>query len=178
MGVPAQPRLILVEGIPSSGKTTVAGWIRSWLDERGVPALWSPEEQRDHPAIDRPTMRFCRESDFASRCVARWQAFATACESARESPVHIFDACFFQNTARFLLEHEHAEGEPARYLKKTEQAIDGLAPRLVYLEQRDPRAFLEAQTVSRKGREIVGKVAAYTETTAYAKRRTSPASRA
>ena len=43
-------RLILVEGIPGSGKTSTATFIQKWLDERGFPNCLYLEGDLDHPA--------------------------------------------------------------------------------------------------------------------------------
>lgn len=67
-------------------------------------------------------MRHSRTPEFSGLCIARWQAFAARCAAAGALPIQIFDAVFFQQTVRFLLEHEHAEGEALRYLK----AIPGM----------------------------------------------------
>ena len=43
-------RLILVEGIPGSGKTSTATFIQKWLDERGFANRLFLEGDLDHPA--------------------------------------------------------------------------------------------------------------------------------
>jgi len=75
-------KLVLVEGIPGSGKTTAAQFIRDWLAERGAhPALYL-EGTLDHPAdfesvacldeseIDRLLQRFPGYQDFLERQAA------------------------------------------------------------------------------------------------------------
>lgn len=43
-------RLILIEGIPGSGKTSTATFIQKWLDEHGFPNRLYLEGDLDHPA--------------------------------------------------------------------------------------------------------------------------------
>ena len=43
-------RLILVEGIPGSGKTSTATFIQKWLDEHGFANRLYLEGDLDHPA--------------------------------------------------------------------------------------------------------------------------------
>jgi tRNA uridine 5-carbamoylmethylation protein Kti12 len=43
-------RLILVEGIPGSGKTSTANFIQKWLDEHGFANRLFLEGDLDHPA--------------------------------------------------------------------------------------------------------------------------------
>ncbi|MBK8905298.1 MAG: hypothetical protein IPM53_29215 [Anaerolineaceae bacterium] len=46
----AETKLILVEGLPGSGKTTTAEFIASWLERRGVATAVFLEGNLDHPA--------------------------------------------------------------------------------------------------------------------------------
>ena len=43
-------KLILVEGIPGSGKTTTAVFVADWLQKRGMKTAVFPEGNLDHPA--------------------------------------------------------------------------------------------------------------------------------
>lgn len=115
--------------------------------------------------------RTAREAGYTDRCVASWRAYAArACEGDGPTRVEVLEGCFFQSSVRLLLEHEHGIDEPLRYLRGTEEALAPLRPLLVHLEHDDPRAFLEEHLEARKGDEIVARIAAYTETTACARR--------
>jgi hypothetical protein len=162
-------RLILLEGVPGSGKTTSCVWLTEQLAARGVEARWCDELDPDHPVIDRATKRTCREPGFADRCVERWRHFADSLQESR-SGVWIIEACLFQNTVRFLLEHEHGAEACRRYAEGTGETLARLQPQLVYLTQPDTERFLSQSFSARKGDDIVTKVAAYTETTACARR--------
>jgi hypothetical protein len=43
-------KLILVEGVPGSGKTAQAAWIKDYLDEKGIPNRLYLEGNPEHPA--------------------------------------------------------------------------------------------------------------------------------
>ena len=163
-----QTRLILIEGLPGSGKTSLAEWLCARLRAAGSDAVCIPELQRDHPVIDRPTMRTARHRGYAERCIARWEAFASLVQ-ARESPdVFILEGCFFQSTIRFLVEYEQPKDEIDTYLPAVERWLAPLSPHLVYLTQPDAVLYLQRELICRKGEEIVSKIAAYSSTTPYA----------
>jgi hypothetical protein len=164
-------RLILVEGVPGSGKTTTSKWICEQLEGRGVPARWCDELDPSHPVIDRATVQHCREPGYAQRCVGRWSRFVDSVAESDTPSVWIVEACLFQNTVRFLLEHEHSNGAAERYADETGAALTKLSPQIVYLTQPGTREFLERSFVARKGEDIVTKIATYTETTACARSR-------
>lgn len=42
-------QLVMVEGLPGSGKTTACARIEAWLTGRGVPVRYFPEGRTDHP---------------------------------------------------------------------------------------------------------------------------------
>ena len=165
-----ETRLVLVEGIPGSGKTSTAEWIASWLEGQGITSAWSREERHDHPVIDRPTLRTSREPGYADRCIARWRDFARAVRQSPKPQIHVLEGCLFQSTVRPMLEHEHPLSETRHYTIETIRAIATLSPRFVYLRASDARQFLETHVVPRKGVDIVSKIAAYTETTACARK--------
>ncbi len=164
----APSRLILIEGLPGSGKTSLAQWLCETLEARGTSATWVPELQRDHPVIDKATMRTARDPGYADRCIARWQAFATRVQAVDSPQVFILEACLFQGTIRFLVEYERAAREIDSYLPAVEQCLAPLRPHLVYLVQTDPGAYLRDEIVRRKGADIVSRITTYSATTPYA----------
>lgn len=79
----AETKLILVEGLPGSGKTTTAEFIATWLEQRGVATAVFLEGNLDHPAdfesvacLDEPEYvdlkaQFPAEADFLASQVVR-----------------------------------------------------------------------------------------------------------
>jgi len=165
---PVRSRVILVEGIPGSGKTSLAEWLGGEIEARGIDAAWVPEIQPDHPVIDRPTMRTARNAGYAARCVERWQAFSKRVQGLESPMVFIIEGCLFQSTVRFLVEYDRSSGEIEGYLPAVERSLAPLHPMLVYLTQTDVNAYLAEEIVRRKGTEIVGRIARYTATTPFA----------
>ena len=164
-------RLILIEGLPGSGKTSTAEWLYQRLVTQGLSASWAPEIQKDHPVIDRSTMRTASEPGYADRCIDRWDAFSTKAQTLDPTSVFVFEGCLFQSTVRFLIEYERPFGEAERYFAKIEESLAPLNPQILYLTQTDPEAYLHDELTRRKGKEIVSRIATYSATTPYAIRR-------
>jgi hypothetical protein len=171
MATSPEPRVLLIEGLPGTGKTSLAEWLCKRLADGGRDAAWAREEAPDHPVIDRATRRTAAEPGYADRCIARWQAFARRLAEEPSPEVFVLEGCLFQSTVRFLIEHEHPAGDTARYLVAVESALSPLAPRLVYLTQPDPEAWLRDALADRKGEATVAKIAAHSATTPFAVRR-------
>jgi hypothetical protein len=171
MATSAAPRLVLIEGLPGTGKTSLAEWLCKRMTESGRDAAWAREEAADHPVIDRATRRTAAEPGYADRCIARWEAFARRMATAPSPETFVLEGCLFQSAVRFLIEHEHPAADAARYLVAVETALAPLAPRLVYLVQPDPEAYLRDVLPGRKGEATVAKIAAYSATTPFAVRR-------
>ncbi|MBN1811997.1 MAG: hypothetical protein JXA14_09195 [Anaerolineae bacterium] len=53
-------RLVMVEGIPGSGKTTTASFVKAFLDEQGLPNRLYREGDLDHPADFESVAHFSR----------------------------------------------------------------------------------------------------------------------
>lgn len=154
-------RVVLIEGLPGSGKTSLAEWLGTRLGAAGLRATWVPELQRDHPVIDRATLRTARSPGYADRCVARWACFAARSRDAQAPQVQILEGCLFQGTVRFLVEHERPAAEAERYLAGVVSCLAPLRPALVYLTQPDPHAYLRDEFVRRKDEAYVGRIARY-----------------
>ena len=166
--LPDGGRLLLVEGVPGSGKTTTARWLAAWLCEQGVEATFHDELDPDHPVVPRALRRTGSDAGYADRCIAAWRRFAAA--QARTRGVMVLEACLFQGTVRFLLEHEHPPADAERTLHETERALAPLRPRLLYFAAPDARGFLERDFPARKGKDWAGRIARYSETTPIARR--------
>jgi len=163
--------LILIEGLPGSGKSSLAEWLCDHINAQGTPATWIPELERDHPVIDRSTMRTASAPGYADRCIARWAEFSHATQRLEPPRTVILDACLFQSTVRFLVEYESGADEIDRYLPTVEAYLAPLRPIVVYLTQIDAIEYLETELVRRKGFETVSRIASYSESTPFSKTR-------
>ena len=155
-------RLVLVEGLPGSGKTSAARHLARSLRSRGIAATLIRELEPDHPVIPRSVMKRAAQDDYAELCLSRWRAFAT--ERGGEE-VAIIEGCAFQSTVRFLYANRVSSDEIRSYWESCEKLIAPLAPRLVYLYQPEPARFMRSRTLTRRGSEWTQKVAGYAQGT-------------
>lgn len=197
-------RLVLIEGLPGSGKSTHAKWAAEILAELGVEAglfmegdldhpadydgvaCYRPEEYRslladheayrglleeaafrfgDHLFIPYRKMKNARPDDIPDELVhllfrndiyelpleqnadliaQKWTHFGA--QAGRQQGSWIFECCFLQNPLTVGLVKNNASKETlARYVERLEQAVLGLDPLLIYIDQEDvDRTFRKA----------------------------------
>jgi hypothetical protein len=143
-----ETHLILVEGLPGSGKSTAAAWIAERLraENREVRLFMESEPGHplnvggdSHPAGDTPGGEFFRrytpESDI-QESLEKWQRFAAA--AVEDPAIFVLDSYPFQNSARVLLQLDAGRDPIRRYAGQVEALVMPLHPFLVYFSRRDP----------------------------------------
>jgi hypothetical protein len=147
--------VILVEGLPGSGKTSVAQRLCTGLRRRGFATAWVREEAKDHRVLPVALRRRRRAPDFAQQCLDAWARFM----AADDGRVWIFDGAALQSTVRFLFEERVPEPRIAEYWNRFEEIMRPSAPVLVYLRHDDSAARLRDVTIPERGREWYDAVA-------------------
>jgi thymidylate kinase len=106
-------KLIFVEGLPGSGKTTTASWLASRLAAERLMVNLFLEHQPEHPlnvggnlhpsgaTSGAAFFRRYAPASFVQERLQRWQAFVRAALQAEA--VGVLDSDPFQNTVRVLL---------------------------------------------------------------------------
>ena len=161
-------QLILIEGLPGSGKSSLGQSIATLLQQHRLPATCISELDTNHPVTGKPLRQSASRPDFADRCIESWTNFAT---NQNSESITVLEGCFFQNTVRFLIEHEHPDSHLQRYFNSSEAVLAELAPLHIYLSHPNKRDYLRTHLARRKGRETVARIARYTESTPWAVRR-------
>jgi hypothetical protein len=157
--------LWFVEGLPGTGKTTMAEQLCALARKSGLSAAWYLEESIDHPVHGWKLKESRKNSDiFVKSCLDAWRLFAE--NATKTGGIHILEGSAFQSTVRFMLEQEISGIEG--YYASFEEIVFPLAARVVYLRPKDAIEH-SLLTSSSRGDVWAGKVSNYLEKTAYSK---------
>jgi hypothetical protein len=136
-------RLVFVEGLPGSGKTTTSQYIVGRLQRLQFPATWLPEVQDNHPlnvgGALHPAGATTGAELFATYTVEayiaeslqRWQAFV----AVPNDGLTVLDSYPYQNSVRILLQMDAPLATLLTYAREVESLVQPLAPVLVYLNR-------------------------------------------
>jgi thymidylate kinase len=138
-------KLILIEGISGSGKSTMAHYLSRQFDKHNIEHTWWYEEDKWHPLYpfhDAVSMQQLLDTLATNRhglvvdaAIELWQSFADALQSS--DTIVILDGCLFGYLAWTLFPFDVPLAEIQMYLTRVEQIIRPLNPCLIYLYQQD-----------------------------------------
>lgn len=158
-------RLVLIEGLPGTGKTTLAKRLCTLALHEGCASRWYLEEAADHPVHPRSPGAI-RLEDYPSRCLQGWERFVNEIRS--DGTLHILEGSAFQSTVRFMMEQNRTDID--EYFRRFEEILTPLRPAFICLRPEDAASHSRAAAAHR-GSDWTRKVAAYLEQTPYARRR-------
>lgn len=145
----ANPKLVIVEGIMGSGKTTTVLRATERLRALGIAAIGITEGTNPHPIRydwDYPWSEV-RARDLASAQLAKWRSYA---ESARAGQrISLVDGQLFHGnlTALFLLEADL--NLITMYCRELVAALAPLSPQLIYFRQDNVDAAIRTVSAQR-----------------------------
>lgn len=152
-------KLIMIEGIPGSGKSTIAQFISRILLHKGYVHKWWYEEEQGHPVYiydDYKTMQKTvdylssgRYSEIIDMALKKWEEFVAFVQSS--SDIIIVDSCLFGYLTWSLFPYNVTKQEIMQYVKDVERIIKPLNPHLIYLYQTDIGAALKKICIRRGG---------------------------
>ncbi len=143
--LPVDYSLIVIDGLPGSGKSTTAEWLTHQLRQNGVDAFWLQETDTSHPLwwydfwngkdYQLPDFDNMPSEIFIEASLKKWKGFAEQTRTVDKTIVA--ESVFFQNAvAMFLM----GGAEPAalrEYAREVQNITRGLNPHLVYFHQND-----------------------------------------
>jgi hypothetical protein len=152
-------KLIFVEGLPGSGKTTTASWLAARLHAERLRVTLLLEHQPEHPlnvgGALHPSGETTGEAffqrytpvSFVQESLQRWHAFVRA--ALQTGAISVLDSYPFQNTVRVLLQLNASPDDMQEYARQVDALVMPLQPMLIYFTHRDlTHAFHTLSTIS------------------------------
>jgi thymidylate kinase len=148
-----QTKLIFVEGLPGTGKSTTASWVAERLKTEQRRTRLFLEHQPahplnvggdSHPAGETPGEEFFQRYTpelFIHESLNRWQRFGHQAE--QEQVVYVLDSYPFQNSIRVLLQLDADYESMKAYARQVESMVMPLQPALVYFSRRDTQDAIQ-----------------------------------
>lgn len=129
--------LIIVEGLPGSGKSTTAALIADALQKKGRKVICVDEGAADHPAdfadYDFPDFETERQ-----HILEKWRSFA---EHAQKDTIYVFNCVFLQNPmCETMMRFGMDETASRRYISEIAGIIKPLQPVILYIDLPDVKA--------------------------------------
>jgi hypothetical protein len=140
-------KLIFVEGLPGSGKTTTASWLTARLQAERLRVKLFLEHQPEHPlnvggplhpsgeTTGEAFFQRYTPASFVHESLQRWHAFVRAAVQAEA--ISVLDSYPFQNTVRVLLQLNATPDCMREYAGQVEALVLPLQPVLIYVNHRD-----------------------------------------
>lgn len=149
-----EPRLVIVEGIMGSGKSTTIRCIAASLEETNRQTLPIPEATTPHPIcafaeLAHPYQPWLDAipAELAEKSLSKWRSFI---DSARRfDTVPILDGQFFHGDLTNLFLMEAGWAAIAEYIRAVEKIIHPLTPLLIYFYQKDVERALRTVAARR-----------------------------
>jgi thymidylate kinase len=152
-------KLILVEGLPGSGKSTTSQFISKCLSESGIKNKWWYEEEKGHPVYLFNSDELMQETvndltngnyrNVINKALIQWRTFSDSLQSMNK--VILVDSTFFGYLTWTLFPMDVPIREIEKYLAEVECIISPCRPTLIYFYQSDIYTSLKKICTRRGG---------------------------
>jgi hypothetical protein len=171
-------RLIIVDGLSGSGKSTFCQWLELQLRSHRIKARWIFEADVPHPlhwwnywdgnTYRPPDFDLSTPAEFIAASIAKWKDFAAAIRVS--DTVQIVESSLFLLGLGMLLQADATSDELIEYGRQVHAIVQDLDPFLLYFRQRDVAAHVR-KTCDIRGKEFEAELTAHMERTPYFRRR-------
>jgi hypothetical protein len=141
-------KLILVDGLPGSGKSTTAQFIALQLERNAISAEWFYELEHVHPIHAFHVWSREGPAKFIETTTNNWHKFVE--QSHCSDRINILESTLFQSTIRLLLQSDLPHSMIREYACATIEIIQDLNPVLFYFQIRDIAAAFQEICEKRK----------------------------
>ena len=159
-------RLIIVEGLPASGKSTRAKKIADSLRKEGKKVCCVDEGEKNHPA-DYPDYAWEDFNTERKAILEKWKSFV---ENIDEDTVYVFNCIFLQNPmCESMMRFGMEEKESCVYICEIADVIRELNPLIIYLQQDNEEMALK-HIINERGNDWLNAVIEYHTKQGYGKK--------
>ena len=128
-------KLIMMEGLPSTGKTTNSQFLQIQLERNENNVKWIHEVAHPHPTIFLAD-KFSLDKSSKEITLSKWREFSTKILSIKNE-VYILDSAFFQFQIFWFLLNNALYTDLNNFINKLLEMIKSLNPCLIYLYRED-----------------------------------------
>ena len=133
-------KLIFLEGLPHSGKSSTAQWLKRGLAQNVVPCRLFLEGASTHPIHSWRGPDMENPEKFVHKSMENWTRFAERAQVLSE--ITIFDALLLIGFARVLMGFRQPPEEIGRLVERVLKITEGLQPVMIYFHHTDPVAHI------------------------------------
>lgn len=157
--------LIIVEGLPGSGKSTTAAMIAEELQKKGKQVVCVDEGVQEHPA-DYTDYDFPDFETERKKILDKWRSFVAG---ADKDTIYVFNCIFLQNPMcetmmRFGMNEKSSKG----YIAEIVEIIRPLNPIIIYIDKSDVKAAIDS-VLGERGTDWLNAVIDYHVSQGYGK---------
>lgn len=157
--------LIIVEGLPGSGKSTTAAMIAEVLKEKAIKVCCVDEGVQEHPA-DYADYDFPDFTTERTKILGKWKSFA---ENADRDTIYVFNCIFLQNPmCETMMRFGMSEDASLNYIAEIAEIIRPLNPIIIYIDQPVVKATVDS-VLEERGNEWLNAVIDYHTSQGYGK---------
>ncbi len=144
-------KLILVEGLPGSGKSTTAQWLYHSFCQSEIPSQWFYELSGNHPLSYSSDIDKISKKLILKESVDLWEAFAQS--TIDDSKVTIIDSGFFQKNILRMMSMNINRNDIHNYALQVEVMIGKYDAHFIYLNSGDAETHM-LKAYKKRGRRF------------------------
>lgn len=157
--------LIIVEGLPGSGKSTTAAMIAEELKKKGKKVVCVDEGAEEHPA-DYADYDFPDFETERTRILEKWRSFT---QKADPGTIYVFNCIFLQNPMCETMMRFGMDGAASLgYISEILEITRPLHPVIIYIDLPDVRGTIE-RVIHQRGNDWLNAVIDYHVSQGYGK---------
>lgn len=157
--------LIIVEGLPGSGKSTTASMIAGLLKEKNKKVCCVDEGVQEHPA-DYADYDFPDFETEKEKILGKWQSFV---KTADKDTIYVFNCIFLQNPmCETMMRFGMSEEASLKYISEIAEIIKPLNPVVIYIDRPDVKATVDS-VLEERGNDWLNAVIDYHTSQGYGK---------